>query len=306
MAYNPVIPTDGRWIAEQVPAVLCVVLPVSAVVSLYLLLARRTARDGNRLVSFVVLVICGVAALYASASLPQTFFGETSCSVGAPPNPVIPERIHPAAPNPFYAGLVASALDGELTVRPLVTAALTTSAPGTLFVPPRETDTLGRTLAYYQQAAVNTARGTMSVSGESTRLSPANPTYGAAFAPPAFLSAIIREVDQFNRYLHELSEYGPSRLAFAVFAVVLFAVGCRLFLRFSGWPLLNAMATLFLARGIFLLVSALNSEVGHELAAILPDPQMATNLPAGVLLVLGALFALIDLLFSPRRGRKGR
>jgi hypothetical protein len=109
---------------------------------------------------------------------------------------------------------------------------------------------------------------------------------------------MIAEIRLLDKYFLSLRSTSAESFTLAVFAVSLFAMSCVTFLRFTAWPLFNALFTLALFRAIFLVLRFFDSDIGKEISGFVSDGRLAALLPTFVYLALGALFVAINLLFA--------
>ncbi len=293
--YNPAVPYEARWLPSHLPAAAAAALTVSVLVAVFLLFGRIQRKPGNPLLSFLLPLLLCLSIITAGTTL-----------IHGPPGSVA--KTGNRAVHPFVPGIIHSIESGMVYVDAL-------SVPEA----PADGIRLARVVRYssglltYDRVAAATLKSAddespaMLIPGSTSQsavpILPANPVYQPAFEPPDSLATTIAEIRLLNTYLLDLRSRSPESFVLAAFSVSFFAMSCVTFLRLTGWPLLNALFTLSLFRGLFLLFRFFDSDIGMEVIGLVRNEQISRQLPSLVFLALGVLFIAFNLLFvrQPKR-----
>jgi hypothetical protein len=269
-------------------------LPVTVLLSLALLLFRITLKPGSRFLSLVVPL--GVAFLLLVFGF-QLLDRLESDFLSSPP--AAAERAYTAkrflAPGYFneeaggkvlyLSEIEAAVLDGILAFDP----------EGR---PPR--------LRYAAQGRAEVAGSGVRVrySG-ATREFGTQAVYAPLFVPDPAVAPLLEDITVLNAQVGRLYREARSEFVLFCFALVFAFLAAGLFFRIGRWPLFNVAIGLLVLRGYLYLVRLLGRDLVGKLGEVFPNPAVLRLLPALVLLVLGALFLLVDVLFVPRERWEG-
>jgi hypothetical protein len=275
--------------ARLLPA-LRAALPVSVLAALALLLFRITLKPGNRFLSIVVpLAISFLLLVLGFRLLDGLERREGARAAAAAEGAFTPERfLAPGYLNEeaggkilYPTGIQGPALEGIVAYDP----------EGR---PPR--------LRYAAAGVVEVTRGGVRVrfSGATQELD-TQAVYAPVFQTDPALRPLLEDVHVLNGEIARLYAQTPSAFVLFCFALVFAFFAAGLFVRVSRWPLLNVVLGLVVLRGYLYLVRLLAGDMAGKLQEVFGNPGILGVLPALVLLVLGALFLLVEVLFVPRR-----
>jgi hypothetical protein len=264
-------------------------LPVAVLIALVLGLFRTSLKPGSRFVSLVIPLALGFVLLafgyQALDSLQRRLTG-------------------PAA---------AATADARYSPQRYLTAERFTEADGVvLYVSELSGDTLkgavlyeaergAQRLRYEPRGAVEAGEGGLGVRfGGAVRELPAQPVYAPLFRHDPLVRPLIDDVSVLNRELERLFRESRAVFLLFTFAMVFAFYTAGLFFRISRWPLLNVAIALLVLRGYLFLVRLLSGNMVVELEQVFRNPNVVGWLPALILIILGALFFFVDVLFVPR------
>ena len=291
--YNPAFPLQPGWLGKQLPATVGKVLPVSVLASLFGLFFRIRRKPGNRLLSFVLPLAASFIVLATGISMVYGPAGSPSPRDYGALNPFTPKTIHETEEGLVYVDAVSGTRDAGDGIR---LDNLIRYADGELYY--------DRTAAVSVRSAGGVEAAVIVSSAASKQpvtVTPANPVYQPVFEPPGIIASLAVDVDTLNGYLHEKRTESAGGFAFIVFSILLTAMGCIYFLRLTRWPLFNALLTLVLFRGIFLILRFLESDIGGEVTGLISNNSIQGLLPSLSYLALGVVLAAINLIFPGRR-----
>ena len=286
--YNPFFSPEPGWLKLQFPDTAGKALLASVFASFYLLFFRIKKKPGNKLLSFILPPIAAFAILLLGANVVYGPAGNIPPRGFAALNPFIPETIHQTDDASIYVDAV-SRRDAETGIR-LENVLVYSDG----------------SMRHFKQATavVRSSNGiaqTMILPDELTQepvtMTPANPVYQPAFNPPAVIASLTRDIDILNGYLLDIRAKSPGKFTLTLFSVLLSAMGCIFFSRFSSWPLFNALLTLALFRGLFLLSRFLDSDIGREISGMIPNQFVSEMFLAIVFLALGLLLMAANFAF---------
>ncbi len=288
-SYNPSVPVSlGRFLG-QLPAASKAVLFSAVVATTLFLIYRIRKRPGLRLLSFLfALASVGALLFFGMAGLDR-LSGRGAAREAQAVQPFVPQRFEVLRSATLYVERVqGTRLFGVAVVRPNADPAIT-------FASEAQFHPKGMTIALPQ--------GSLAVS-------PANPDFGPVFQPPPFLRALLSDMGWATAAVQRA--FAASRLDFAIAAgaILLFCMSCMMLARLTRWPLLNALLTLVVFRGVFWVLPILQTppaaQVERQIAAALHLSAWRASLPSFALILLGVIFILVDLTLLGWRERGDR
>ncbi len=124
-----------------------------------------------------------------------------------------------------------------------------------------------------------------------------NPYFSGIFTPPPFLTSLISDIQGFNAKMRSLYNRSRYFFLFAVAAQVFLAVTCWSLLRISRWPLINALFSLVLIRGLFAFFSVWESDAVQGKFGFIHSDMVKDNLFSILLLLIAGLIIFFNSLF---------
>jgi hypothetical protein len=163
----------------------------------------------------------------------------------------------------------------------------------------------GERFAVYPSGGAGEKNGVFSVQFDGARpaeLSAAlPPAAGRIFEPDPLTALSLRDMGVLTADLRKLLTASPAEFFIAAFALLFLCASSMAILRFTRWPLVNALLLISAVRVYFLLYHFLSVTVGPEIGKGLADPLVARLFPSIAFIVLGVLFLMIDIIFIPAR-----
>jgi hypothetical protein len=260
-------------------------LPVAVLLALVLLLFRISLKPGNRFLSFVLpLAVAFVVLAFGYQvleGLQQRVDLRRAESLDRSPGRfLVAERFNEAGGKILYL----SKLEGG-TLRGVVLYDPEARSPRLRFSP---------------RGSVDVIDGGVRVSLEGTTWELASEAvYAPLFGNDPLVQPLLEDISLLNLELDRLFRESRSGFFLLSFALVFAFYSAGLFFRISRWPLLNVAVALFVLRGYLYLARLLGHDMVVELGKVFRNPAILSYLPALVLLILGAVFFLIDVLFVP-------
>lgn len=168
----------------------------------------------------------------------------------------------------------------------------------------------GERFAVYPSGRAAEKNGVFSVQFDGARpleLSAAlPPAAGRIFEPDPLTALFLRDMGVLTGDLRKLIAASPAEFFIAAFALLFLCASSMAIMRFTRWPLVNALLLISAVRVYFLLYHFLSVTAGPEIGKGLADPIVARLFPSIAFIVLGVLFLIIDIIFIPthRRGER--
>jgi hypothetical protein len=125
------------------------------------------------------------------------------------------------------------------------------------------------------------------------------PAAGRIFEPDPMTAFFLRDMGVLTADFRILLASSPAEFFIAAFALLFLSASSMAIMRFTRWPLLNALLLISAVRIYFLLYHFLSVTAGPEIAKGLADPHIARLFPSIAFIVLGVLFLMIDIIFIP-------
>ncbi|MCK4541940.1 MAG: hypothetical protein KAU17_06890 [Spirochaetales bacterium] len=276
--HHPTESLSSGWIAATGLRAMKSTLPVSVILSIFLLFFRILKRPGNRILSFLLPVLLAAGALYGGGILFDSLAQITKNSSALTPEPFSSGRIHIIDGKYLYAGNVSNEnIEMLLLIDPEKTPVFHLSAGGKID---------------WENRRLTSTDGELDFRDLKPGISP-------LLEPPAVLKDLFEDINMLNRDLDSLRTTSLSSFFLASLSISFFAMSCWGLAWITRMPLFNSLLTILSLRFIFLLYRVLSSEIISEFTHAFTKTVRTELLPAAVFMILGILLAIWDILFVP-------
>jgi hypothetical protein len=245
---------------------------------------RASRRSVSRFLSMAILLVMGYAVMVNGMFL---FRGAAKS-----PKPAVESARLYVPPRAFFR-----LGDAALNARSVTDAAL----KAVLVYRPGKSG--GERLSVHPSGRVSMKAGSMTVALDGAsplEVSGALPlSAGSLFEADALTAAFLRDMGVLTEDFRRLNTAAPAEFFLAAFAFLFLCTSSMAILRFTRWPLVNALFLITAVRAYFLLYHFLSITVGPAIGKGVTDPLIVKLFPSIAFMILGVLFLIVDIVFIP-------
>ncbi|MBN1411251.1 MAG: hypothetical protein JW969_10445 [Spirochaetales bacterium] len=274
-----------QYVTSQVPHSAISVFVLATILSLFLCFLRILKKPGLKILSILLPFITSYLVFTFGFLTLNTYTREENKQIRAGlSSQIAPRRFNSRGEKAFYYNSIS---DNTMVNNILC-----------------DRQDKAQKIRYYPRAQVSFGSNAIAVllTGEkNTNISfPRNANHSFILKSDYLSSFLSESFGYITNKLRALSGGNFNEYLLFCFAIIIFISSCGVFMRFTHWPLFNFLFALLVIFSFLFLLGFYEKEAMKELTKLTDDMVLLKNLPIIAMIIFGAIFFIIDFVFTPR------